>query len=265
MESRVASVKALEQMGFKKEKGKEFGIVQLHEKIKDIIAEEMAADALEYGYEPMTRKAGSGEHRKHSDVDTFRELAEREENLIRQEAGLQLERENLDDLRVKQEDTQKKLDNRDKNQRRLVNAVYRVLHELSDNRTKFSTYAEMVEAVKAAKENFVDTTATEARQKAQEEAAAEFQRKEDALEAQKTVLDELKKLRDRMQLSVETDTSRKRFMEAHRAGGRTLEEIYQADIAKKQAQDEAFLRRGEELTAEYDAVRTENISDPQKV
>ena len=47
MESRVASVKALEQMGFKKTKESEYGIVQLHEKFKEIIEEEMINDAIE--------------------------------------------------------------------------------------------------------------------------------------------------------------------------------------------------------------------------
>ncbi|WP_418751541.1 hypothetical protein [Frisingicoccus sp.] len=80
MESRVASVKALEQMGFKKTKDSEYGIVQLHEKFKEIVAEEMVADALEYDYNPIHRKPDSGEHRKRSDVDAFREMsAEREE------------------------------------------------------------------------------------------------------------------------------------------------------------------------------------------
>lgn len=86
MESRVAMVKALEQMGFKKTKDSEFGIVQLHEKFKDLIEEEMVADALEYGYEAIQRKADSGEHRKRSDVDVFREMAaEREELSIAKE------------------------------------------------------------------------------------------------------------------------------------------------------------------------------------
>lgn len=165
----------------------------------------------------------------------------------------------------KQEDTQKKLDSRDKSQRWFVKFIYNVIHELGGGNEKFSSYSELMEAVKTAKQNFMDMTMAEARQKAQEEAAAEFQHKEDALEAQKAVLDELEKLRDKIQLSADMDVSRKRFMEAHRAGGRTLEEIYQSDIAQKRARDEAFLRRGEELTAEYDAARAETISDPQKV
>lgn len=64
MESRVASVKALEQMGLKKTKESEYGIVQLHEKFKEIIEEEMINDAIEYGYEAIQRTPDSGEHRK---------------------------------------------------------------------------------------------------------------------------------------------------------------------------------------------------------
>lgn len=88
MPERVASVKALAQMGFKKQPGTEYGIVQLHEKIKDIIEEEMLADALEYGYKPMRRKPDSGEHRKRSDVDVYREMAAQREQLERMQAEL---------------------------------------------------------------------------------------------------------------------------------------------------------------------------------
>ena len=102
-------------------------------------------------------------------------------------------------------------------------------------------------------DSFVERTTTEARTKAQEEAAAEFQKKEDALEAQKSVLDELEQLRDKLQSSTDTDTSRKRFMEAHTLkDGRTLEDVYQASIQQKRERDDAFLRRASDLTDEYD-------------
>ena len=117
MESRVACVKALEQAGFKKEKDTEFGIVQLHERIKDIIAEEMEKDALEYGYEPIKRAPDSGEHRKRSDVDVFREMAaERHELAVRDAALSQMEedlkrdRKYLEDLEVKLNERQRRLD-----------------------------------------------------------------------------------------------------------------------------------------------------------
>lgn len=81
MKSRVASVKALEQMGFKKTKESEYGIVQLHERFKEIIEEEMINDAMEYGYETIQRTPDSGEHRKHSDVSEFREMAAERQDL----------------------------------------------------------------------------------------------------------------------------------------------------------------------------------------
>src|SRR5699024_1229433 len=102
-------------------------------------------------------------------------------------------------------------------------------------------------------DSFVERTTTEARTKAQEAAAAEFQKKEDALEAQKSVLDELEQLRDKLQSSTDTDASRKRFMEAHTLkDGRTLEDVYQASIQQKRERDDAFLRRASDLTDEYD-------------
>lgn len=96
MESRAASVKALEQMGFKKQRDTEYGIVQLHERFKDIIEEEMQKDAAEYGYEPIRRKEPTGEHRKHSDVDTFRELAAQQEELFWEDALQTLKQKELE-------------------------------------------------------------------------------------------------------------------------------------------------------------------------
>ena len=81
MDARVGSVTALKQMGFEKTPDKEYGITQLHERFKEIIAEEMVADALEYDYEAIQRAPESDEHRKHSTVGEFRMLAaERQEN-----------------------------------------------------------------------------------------------------------------------------------------------------------------------------------------
>ena len=75
MTERVGSVRALAQMGFYKTKDSEYGIVQLHEHFKDIIEDEMINDALEYGYRPFRRKAPTGERRKRTDVDVFRDMA----------------------------------------------------------------------------------------------------------------------------------------------------------------------------------------------
>lgn len=96
MESRAASVKALEQMGFKKQRDTQYGIVQLHERFKDIIEEEMQKDAMECGYEPIKRKEPTGEHRKRSDVDAFREMAEQQEELFWEGVRQTLDQEKLD-------------------------------------------------------------------------------------------------------------------------------------------------------------------------
>lgn len=81
MTERVGSVRALAQMGLVKTKDSEYGIVQLHELFRDIIGEEMINDALEYGYRPFRRKAPSGERRKRSDVDVYRDMAARKSEL----------------------------------------------------------------------------------------------------------------------------------------------------------------------------------------
>lgn len=81
MAERVGSVRALAQMGLVKTKDSEYGIVQLHELFRDIIGEEMINDALEYGYRPFRRKAPSGEKRKRSDVDIYRDMAARKSEL----------------------------------------------------------------------------------------------------------------------------------------------------------------------------------------
>ena len=89
MTERVGSVKALEQMGFKKTKESEYGIVQLHERIRDIMEEEMAADAAQYGYDPIRRKPETGEKRKRTDVDVFRQMAAEREELEQLKAELE--------------------------------------------------------------------------------------------------------------------------------------------------------------------------------
>jgi len=193
MESRVGSVKALAQMGFKKTPDKEYGIVQLHEKFKDIIAEEMAADAREHNYEPMVRKADSGEHRKRSDTDVFREMKKQQEDLSEQQENLMLVREQQEEVRQQQEDTEKeqserqvKLDRRAKSQNKVMKIIYDFLSEMGDDRKSFQTYGEMYDAILLAKNKFMEDT----RAQAQNEAEAAFQVKEDSLDAQRKVVEE---------------------------------------------------------------------------
>lgn len=106
MDARVGSVTALKQMGFEKTPDKEYGITQLHERFKEIIAEEMVADALEYGYEAIQRAPDSGEHRKHSTVREFRMLAAEKQDV--EEGRKENEKQRLaneEDARKNREDT----------------------------------------------------------------------------------------------------------------------------------------------------------------
>lgn len=245
MDSRVASVKALEQMGFEKTAETEYGIVQLHERFREIVSEEMAADALEYGYVAIERKAESGEHRAHSDVETFRQMA--------------AQKEELEKRTQQQEAIQKKLDRQDKQGKRLVRFLYDFMEDLTGDRPKFRTYGEAGIALRKAVEDFKEATEETARQKAQEAAEKEFQRREDALEAQKAVLGELEEVTGQLRKIADTDVSRKRFMEANRVkGGTTLEEVYQKAIREKQARTEAIIQSAMELAAKYDRMQRQD-------
>ena len=205
-------------------------------------AREMAEDAAELVKQADALKA-----------QTEADAAARQQQLDLTAQQQETTRKEQEALTQQQEDTQKKLDGRDKGQRRLLKFIYNLYQNLSGERAAFRTYSEGVEMFKAAMDSFVERTTTEARTKAQEAAAAEFQKKEDALEAQKSVLDELEQLRDKLQSSTDTDASRKRFMEAHTLkDGRTLEDVYQASIQQKRERDDAFLRRASDLTDEYD-------------
>ncbi len=242
MDSRVASVKALEQMGFEKTAETEYGIVQLHERFKEIIAEEMAADGIEYGYTAIERKADSGEHRAHSDVEVYRQMAAQQEE--------------LEKVTQKQEDTQKKIDMHGK---RLAHTILDFMEELTGERPKFKTYTQALFAVRSAMTDFKETTEERAKQKAQDEAEAAFQEKEDALEAQKAVLIELEEVKAKLQKTADNDASRKRFMEAHRfRDGTTLEDAYQTSMKKRQESTERLLEQAIELAARYEAMQKED-------
>ncbi len=200
-------------------------------------------------------------------VDDAAEMADQAAEIKQQsEAEAAARKQQLDEIARKQ-------NSRSKGQRRVLGYFRTMIEELGDDPPeRFKTYEEIVDTLRAAKQGFVD----KAREDAQEEAAAEYQEKMEALEAQQAALADqqdkmnslflqVKEIRDALSRSADQDTSRKRFMEAHRANGRTLEEIYQADIAKKQAQYRAFFQRGQELSDEYDAARMGALSDPQKV
>lgn len=111
MDARVGSVTALKQMGFEKTPDKEYGITQLHERFKEIIAEEMVADALEYGYKAIQRAPDSGEHRKHSTVGEFRLLAAERQDVEEVKNANEKQRlANEEDARKNREDTDSIID-----------------------------------------------------------------------------------------------------------------------------------------------------------
>lgn len=72
MAERVSMSRACEQMGLKYDGTQEYGIVQLFDRFKDILEEEMARDGLENGYESWRRKPDSGEHRRRLAGDEYR-------------------------------------------------------------------------------------------------------------------------------------------------------------------------------------------------
>lgn len=111
MDARVGSVTALKQMGFEKTPDKEYGITQLHERFKEIIAEEMVADALEYGYEAIQRAPDSDEHRKHSTVGEFRLLAAERQDVEEVKKANEKQRlANEEDAQKNREDTDSIID-----------------------------------------------------------------------------------------------------------------------------------------------------------
>lgn len=104
MENRCSSTKALEQMDLRKEPDKEWGIVQLYDKVKDIMEEEMLADGLEYGYEPMKRKAPTGEKKEHMTVEEFRLLKAGQQALVTTEQAVRdMAQQMSDDLDIREE------------------------------------------------------------------------------------------------------------------------------------------------------------------
>lgn len=190
MTERVGSVRALAQMGFVKTKDSEYGITQLHERFKDIVEEEMIADALEYGYEPIRRKPESGEKRKRSDVDVYRDMAAQQSELEAREA-LQTIREDMAADRVahgnrlikeaaereeaakRQEAENRQTEARQKERQERISAEHAALQQmyrsvidflnaLGDDRRDFRTYGDLVAALEVAGNDFAGQVYSEA-------------------------------------------------------------------------------------------------------
>ena len=169
------------------------------------------------------------------------------------------QKEELEKRTQQQEAIQKKLDRQDKQGKRLVRFLYDFMEDLTGDRPKFRTYGEAGIALRKAVEDFKEATEETARQKAQEAAEKEFQRREDALEAQKAVLGELEEVTGQLRKIADTDVSRKRFMEMNKVkGGPSLEEVYQKSIQERQARTEAFIQHATELAAKYDRMQRQD-------
>ena len=211
MKERTASVKALEQMGFTKSKEKGYGIEQLHERFKEIIAEEMAADAKQYGYEDdaFARAPDSEEHRKRSEVDVYREMAaEREELDVRQavldwqESDIKRDRERLENTEKEQSEANVQLKRKAKMLQHMTGVIHKLMKDLGGERYKFQSIDDFASAFDEAKEKFITSVQEDADVKASDKVAAAFQVKEDQLEAQRIALAEKEDLVDsQMELS----------------------------------------------------------------
>ena len=185
MSSRVAMVRALEQAGFKHEKGKEFGIVQLHEHIRDIIEEEMIADAKEYGYEPYLRAEISDEKRPRSEADVFREMAEERDELKKTREDVQAKvksaEANLEMVRLDTEALERKNSDMENIIQHVEYLEQQTLQEMSDLKKEQEEHDRKKKQLDAktkkqtAKEKELDRRDEEVTEK---EAAAESQRQE---------------------------------------------------------------------------------------
>lgn len=195
MESRVASVKALEQMGFKKTKESEYGIVQLHEKFKEIIEEEMINDAIVYGYEAIQRTPDSGEHRKRSDVSEFREMAAERQDLkeLQMEVNDAVADNQLREFALEQRE------NSVKRQKALNDEKSKEINDRDEQvRKKEMAFSEknseliLRESNVLIKESEIDEREEKLKKK-QEQDEKDFQMKEDKMEAQQRVISQREK------------------------------------------------------------------------
>lgn len=224
MENRCSSTKALQQMKFRKEPEKEWGIVQLYDKIKDIMEEEMLADALEHKYEPMKRKPPTGEKKAHLEVEPFRQLMARQQALDTTEQAVRdMAQQMSDDLDIREENLNTRETNLDAREASVskreheVNEyidknVERKTKEIQENydtklqnaenalRIKLKAeyekkYADDKKALEKSNKEREDAIkkredAVKLKEKLQQKKQDDFQVKEDALEAQKLVITE---------------------------------------------------------------------------
>ena len=280
MDARVGSVTALKQMGFEKTPDKEYGITQLHERFKEIIAEEMVADALEYGYEAIQRAPDSGEHRKHSTVGEFRLLAAERQDVEEVKKANEKQRlANEEDAQKNREDTdsiidsviaqqiesfalerkEKSLDAQQKNIKLVREDTVKALQTLLDAedendlyelQTLFDKKVKSIEAdeqkIKTDKENLA--TEKEELKKSQDEMDLRLENislRETALDDVKLDLDERKKKQEEDEAAFQV---KKDALEAQKLVNETKE----AEVEKQKLENETKETKRNQRDAELD-------------
>ena len=283
LKERCASVRALEQMGFSKSKEKGYGIEQLHERFKEIVAEEMEADAKEFGYEDdaFARAPDRGEHRKRSDVDVFREMAaERQDLEERKEVAKELFDDASDrifqadareaEVEKKNRDLQRKNTSLEVNNNLLQKSYDELDHEYDELEKKFEERkAENDGARQIIEESFrtvvrfmrgagheddevgvPETNVSIAEMLKAEMLAMQIRIQEQMARERQVMLDKMNNLVERLEKSADADESRKDFMlkTTDTRTGRTMEDIYQEGLAKKRKYKDGLVKEVEQMS-----------------
>ena len=280
MDARVGSVTALKQMGFEKTPDKEYGITQLHERFKEIIAEEMVADALEYGYEAIQRAPDSGEHRKHSTVGEFRLLAAERQDVEEVKNANEKQRlANEEDARKNREDTdsiidsviaqqiesfalerkEKSLDAQQKNIKLVREDTVKALQTLLDAedendlyelQTLFDKKVKSIEAdkqkIKTEKENLA--TEKEELKKSQDEMDLRLE----TISLRETALDDVKLDLDERKKKQEEDEAAFQVKEDALEAQKLVNETKEAEVEKQKLENETKETKLNQRDAELD-------------
>lgn len=280
MDARVGSVTALKQMGFEKTPDKEYGITQLHERFKEIIAEEMVADALEYGYEAIQRAPDSGEHRKHSTVGEFRLLAAKRQDVEEVKKANEKQRlANEEDAQKNREDTdsiidsviaqqiesfalerkEKSLDAQQKNIKLVREDTVKALQTLLDTedendlyelQTLFDKKVKSIEAdkqkIKTDKENLA--TEKEELKKSQDEMDLRLEN----ISLRETALDDVKLDLDERKKKQEEDEAAFQVKEDALEAQKLVNETKEAEVEKQKLENETKETKLNQRDAELD-------------
>ena len=188
----------------------------------------------------------------------------REQDLVAREQAK--EKKKLDETAQEQANTQKKQDDRTKVQKIILRVINDTIKTFGGSVPESFSYSRYMAAFKSAKDNFIETTKTEAEKAAEQRVTAEWQAKLAELDAQSEILRETihtaQELQEQIQADADADSSRKHFMESKRSGGRTLEEYYQDDLRKRQADMMARTQKLAELAKASDAGKDTEWTSP---